>query len=75
VLSRQPITLGVRRVQGSFKMDLMRKLYVRADEFARGQTMAEYALILAAVAVVVYAGYQIMGTSITTLLTSVDNKL
>ena len=39
-------------------MDLIRKLYVKADGFARGQTMAEYALILAAVAVVVYAGYQ-----------------
>jgi Flp pilus assembly pilin Flp len=56
-------------------MDMIRKLYVKADEFARGQTMAEYALILAAVAVVVYAGYQIMGTTITTMLTSVDSKL
>lgn len=56
-------------------MDLLRRLYVKADRFARGQTMAEYALILAAVAVVVYAGYQTMGTTITTMLTSVDNKL
>jgi Flp pilus assembly pilin Flp len=56
-------------------MDLIRKAYVKADEFARGQTMAEYALILAAVAVVVYLGYQLMGTTITTLLTSVDGKL
>jgi len=56
-------------------MDLIRKLYVKADSFARGQTMAEYALILAAVAVIVYAGYQTMGTTITTLLSSVDTKL
>jgi Flp pilus assembly pilin Flp len=56
-------------------MDLIRKLYVKVDGFARGQTMAEYALILAAVAVVVYAGYQTMGTTITTLLTTVDGKL
>ena len=56
-------------------MDLIRKLYVKADGFARGQTMAEYALILAAVAVVVFVGYQTMGTTITTLLTSVDGKL
>jgi Flp pilus assembly pilin Flp len=56
-------------------MDSIRKLYVRADGFARGQTMAEYALILAAVAVVVYVGYQTMGTTITTLLTSVNTKL
>jgi len=56
-------------------MDLIRRTYVKADEFVRGQTMAEYALILAAVAVVVYLGYQLMGTTITTLLTSVDGKL
>ena len=51
------------------------KLYVKANDFARGQTMAEYALILAAVAVVVYIGYQTMGTTITTMLTTVDSSL
>ncbi|MGA6973187.1 MAG: hypothetical protein WBY93_16260 [Candidatus Binatus sp.] len=56
-------------------MDLIRKLYVKADAFARGQTMAEYALILAAVAVLVYAGYQTMGSTISTLLGTVDGKL
>ncbi len=56
-------------------MDLIRKLYVKADEFARGQTMAEYALILAAVAVIVYVGYQSMGTYITSLLSTVNNEI
>lgn len=56
-------------------MDLLRKFYVKAEGFVRGQTMAEYALILAAVALVVYAGYQTLGTTVTTMLTSVDNKL
>jgi len=56
-------------------MDLIRKLYVKADEFARGQTMTEYALILAAVAVVVFAGYQTMGTTINALVTTVDADL
>jgi Flp pilus assembly pilin Flp len=37
--------------------------------------MTEYALILPAVAVVVYAGYKTMGTSITTLLSSIDSNL
>jgi len=37
--------------------------------------MTEYALILSAVAVVVYLGYQTMGTSITALLTSTDGNL
>ncbi len=57
------------------KMDSIRKLYVKADEFARGQTMTEYALILAAVAVVVFLGYQTMGTTIKSVLNSVDAQL
>ena len=56
-------------------MDLIRRLYVQADEFTRGQTMAEYALIVSAIAVVVYAGYQLTGTTVSTLLSSVDGKL
>ncbi len=56
-------------------MDLIRKLYVKANELSRGQTMAEYALIMAAVAVVVFVGYQTMGTTITKLLGTVDGQL
>jgi Flp pilus assembly pilin Flp len=56
-------------------MNAITKLVVRAREYQRGQTMAEYALIMAAVAVVVFIGYQTMGTTITTLLTTVDGKL
>ncbi len=54
---------------------MITKLYLKANDFARGQTMAEYALILAAVAIVVFVGYQTMGTTITTLLTAVDTQL
>jgi len=50
-------------------------MFVKMREFRPGQTMAEYALIMAAVAVVVFIGYQLMGTTVTTLLTSVDGKL
>jgi len=56
-------------------MNAITKFVVRAREYSRGQTMAEYALILAAVAVVVFAGYQTMGTTITSLLTTVDTSL
>ncbi|MGB8413684.1 MAG: Flp family type IVb pilin [Candidatus Binatus sp.] len=56
-------------------MNLIRKLYVKANESARGQTMTEYALILAAVAVVVYVGYETMGSSIQSLLSNVDTQL
>ena len=56
-------------------MDKITGMLVKVREYHRGQTMAEYALILAAVAVVVFVGYETMGTTITTLLTSVDGKL
>ena len=51
------------------------KYFVKAQEWHRGQTMTEYALILSAVAVIVYLGYQTMGTTITGLLTSVDAQI
>jgi len=56
-------------------MDFITKMFVKAQNWQKGQTMTEYALILSAVAVVVYAGYKTMGTSITGLLTSVDGNL
>src|SRR6266481_3961119 len=56
-------------------MDKIRGRFVRVREYQRGQTMTEYALILSAVAVVVFIGYQTMGTAIGSLLTSVDGKL
>ncbi|MGD1028400.1 Flp family type IVb pilin [Candidatus Binatus soli] len=56
-------------------MDLIIKLYVKADELARGQTMTEYALILAAVAAIVVGGYKTMGTTIKSVLSSVNNEL
>jgi Flp pilus assembly pilin Flp len=55
-------------------MGLIRHLRERVQESVAGQTMTEYALILLAVAVIVYASYQAFGTTITSNLTSV-NKL
>ena len=56
-------------------MGKITRMFVNVREYQRGQTMAEYALILAAVAVVVFVGYQTMGTTITTLLSTVDGSL
>jgi Flp pilus assembly pilin Flp len=60
-------------------MTLVTKLYVSVREFNRrltkGQTMTEYALILAAVAVVVFVTYEVMGQKITTLVTAIDSDL
>ncbi len=56
-------------------MDKITGLLVKVREYQRGQTMTEYAMILSAVAVVVFAGYTLMGTDIQSLLNSVDGKL
>lgn len=54
---------------------LVTKLYVQARENLRGQTMTEYALILAAVAVAAFVAYKTLGTNITTLANNVANDL
>src|ERR1022692_2949237 len=66
---------GKKRTGGHGQMDMITRMIVKAREYQRGQTMTEYALILAAVAVVVYVGYQTIGTDIGTLLGKVDAQL
>jgi len=56
-------------------MEYIKGILITLKANRRGQTMTEYALILAAVAVVVFAGYQLLGTDINNLLSSVDTKL
>jgi Flp pilus assembly pilin Flp len=56
-------------------MEWITGLYLKLRERARAQTMTEYALILAAIAIVVYATYQTMGGDITTLVGKVDTAL
>ncbi len=56
------------------------KIDLRVREFlrnvAKGQTMTEYALILAAVAIVVFVTYQVLGQRIIDFTTwQVDNDL
>lgn len=58
-------------------MGLVLRKYVGIKEgwLTRGQTMTEYALILAAIAVVVFVTYQIMGQDINSLVNKVDTAL
>jgi Flp pilus assembly pilin Flp len=60
-------------------VELLTKFYVRVREFhkklSKGQTMTEYALILAAVAVVVFVTYEVMGQDISTLVNGIDSDL
>jgi Flp pilus assembly pilin Flp len=61
------------------KMEAVTKMFIRARESVvrntRGQTMTEYALILAAIAVVVYGTYRALGNNIGTLANGVDSAL
>jgi Flp pilus assembly pilin Flp len=60
-------------------MEKMKRMYLKARElgkrFSKGQTMTEYALILAAVAIVVFITYEVMGQDIGTLVSNIDNAL
>ena len=60
-------------------MESATKIFIRARENvlrnSRGQTMTEYALILAAIAVVVYGAYAVMGNNIGTLASGIDSAL
>ena len=61
------------------RMELLTKIYVQAREWhkglSKGQTMTEYALILAAVAVVVFVTYETMGNDISALVNRIDTEL
>jgi Flp pilus assembly pilin Flp len=57
-------------------MDYMVKSLIRIREgLGKGQTMTEYALILAAVAIVVFVTYEVMGQDIGSLVSRIDNAL
>jgi len=56
-------------------MEFLTKLFVKAREWHKGQTMTEYALILAAVAVVVFVTYEVMGQDINSLVNGIDKNL
>lgn len=56
-------------------MRVVSKIVAMFRYLARGQTMTEYALILAAVAIVVYATYQVMGNDIGSLVNKIDTAL
>ena len=55
-------------------MSAITKAYVRLRE-SKGQTMAEYGLIVALVAVVTVAAWGVLGTNITNTINSVAGKI
>jgi len=65
----------VKPIRENVSMEAIRKMYVKLQNMRRGQTMTEYALILAAVAVVVFITYEVMGQSISTMVNRVNSAL
>ncbi|MGH8012065.1 MAG: Flp family type IVb pilin [Candidatus Binataceae bacterium] len=60
-------------------MEFLAERYIEWREIlrgvARGQTMTEYALILAAIAIVVYTVMKTMGTDISNVINSISSSL
>lgn len=56
-------------------MGYLGRMYTKLQRSQSGQTMTEYALILAAVAIVVYVTYQVMGQDITSMVNKIDSAL
>ena len=56
-------------------MECLTKWYVRLSEKPQGQTMAEYGLIMSAVAVVAIVAYNLLGTNVTALVNKVAGLL
>lgn len=60
-------------------MNYLTKRYVKVRELGRtwseGQTMAEYAMVMAAIAVVVFAVYQVMGSDTAAIAGKVNADL
>jgi Flp pilus assembly pilin Flp len=62
-----------------YRMEAVTKTWVKVLEWqkrlSRGQTMTEYALIMAAVAIVVFITYETMGQDIGSLVNKVNTDL
>ena len=56
-------------------MQFLTRVFVKVRELRKGQTMTEYALILAAVAIVVFVTYQVMGQDIGSMVNKINTSL
>jgi Flp pilus assembly pilin Flp len=60
-------------------MELIENIFVRTREILvknrRAQTMTEYALILAAIAIVAYGAYAALGNNVSSLASGTDSLL
>jgi Flp pilus assembly pilin Flp len=64
----------IQRLKGTGAMSYLTKLFVAVRENNKGQTMTEYVLILAAIAVVGMTAYTLLGGKITSEITTVTSS-
>jgi Flp pilus assembly pilin Flp len=68
-----------KELQEGRRMGFITGTFIRVREYhkglSKGQTMTEYALILAAIAIVVFVTYELMGQDITSLVDKIDTDL
>ena len=78
-VSSKAVSGSGRIKREDLKMKSVTKMFIRARESVirqlRGQTMTEYTLILAAIAVAVYGTYLALGNNISSLANGVDSTL
>jgi Flp pilus assembly pilin Flp len=74
-LSIESNALTKTRKGGNQKMNYINKLIVRVRESKKGQTMTEYVLIIAAIAVAGYVAYQGLEGGINTIISNVTTTL
>jgi Flp pilus assembly pilin Flp len=55
--------------------ELLAKLHARIATRRRGQTMTEYALIVAGIAAVLLGGYRLMGNELEKLINGINGRL
>jgi len=53
-------------------MNSASRIFLRLRESLRGQTMTEYAFVLAAVAIAVFATYEIFGQDVSSVVSTVN---
>ena len=74
-MALESLRLHLKELEMKFLTTVYMRLRELDKRLTNGQTMTEYALILAAVAVVVFVTYEVMGQDITKLVTIIDSDL
>lgn len=65
----------IREFVATYISDSFEKSYIWIRESPRGQTLAEYALIFAALSIAAFAAYQSIGNSVVILGNGLSNDL